>query len=222
MAKTCTELITRVKQLIGRPGTANSNLSIDEIVLDALNEAQVEIVRKIPNVLDLQVKDTTTLDTVTDQYEYSLTGFDPAIAHLMTVWILDGTSSVRLIYKHKDNFDKLWPVVSSVTSGLPSYYTRRGSKIEFNCPVSSEYNGKDIRVDYCKWAADFDSTSSTETSDLIKADKGLILYSWSEALRVLARGNSMMLAIADEKRMLFNEWLDNYSDYHDMQTEELT
>jgi len=223
MAKTCTQLITRVKQLIGRAGTfSSSTLDLDNIILDALNEAQITIVRKVPNILELQVKDTTTLDAVTDQYEYDLSGFDPAIAHLMTVWILNGTESKRLRYKHKDDFDELYPDVSAIASAMPDYYTRRGNKIEFNCPVSSEYNGYDIRIDYCKWAAEFASAASTETSELSQADHGLILFAWSESLRVLAKGNTGLVAIADEKKLLFNDWLDEYSDYYDLQTEELT
>jgi hypothetical protein len=222
MAKTCTQLISRVKQLIGRSGNVNSTLSIDEIILDALNEAQVFIVRRIPNIMELQVKDTATLDTVTDQYEYDLSDFDPKIAHLMNVWIMDGTSSRRLRYKHKDDFDKFYPDVSAIAAAMPAYYTRRGNKIEFDCPVSSDYNGKDIRIDYCKWAAEFTSVDSTEPSELAQADQGLILFAWNEALRVLAKGNTSLLAVANEKKMLFNEWLDEYADYHDMQTEDLT
>lgn len=222
MAKTCTQLIARVKQLIGRSGNVNDTLDIDNIILDALNEAQINIVRKIPNIMELQVKDTTTLDAITNQYEYNLSGFTIAIAHLMSVWIMDGTSSRRLKYKSKDDFDRLYPDVSAIGAGMPDCYTRRGNKIEFNCPVSVDYNGYAIRVDYCKWATDFASTTSTSASVLSQADQGLILFAWSEALRVLAKGNASLVAIAQEKKMLFNEWLDEYSDYHDLQTEDLT
>lgn len=223
MAKTCAQLIARVKQLIGRAGTFSSTtLDIDNIILDALNEAQIHIVRKTPNILDLQVKDITTLDALTNQYEYNIGSFTIPIAHLMNVWILDGTSSRRLRYRYKDDFDKLYPDVSAIAVGMPDCYTRRGNKIEFNCPVSSDYNGYAIRVDYAKWAAEFASTVSTAVSQLTQADQGLILFAWSEALRVLAKGNAALVNIADEKRLLFNQWLDEYSDYHDLATEELT
>ncbi len=222
MAKTCAQLIARVKQLVGRTGNVASQIDIDNIVLDALNEAQVYIVRKVPNIMDLQVKDTTTLDAATDQYEYDLAGFTIPIAHLMNVWILDGTSSIRLDYEQKDEFDKHYPDVASIAAGVPDIYTRRGNKIEFNCPVSSDYNAKDIRVDYCKWATEFASTVSTATSQLIKADQGLILFAWGETLRAIAKGNPSVIAIANEKKALFNEWLDDYSDYHDLATENIT
>lgn len=223
MAKTGSQLISRVKQLIGRSGNFSSTtLDLDNIILDSLNDAQVHIVRKAPHLIDLQVKDITTLAAVTDEYEYGLSTFDPAIAHLSQVWILNGTDSKRLRYKHKDEFDRKYPDVSDIASAMPDYYTRRGNKIEFNCPVSSSYNGYAIRVDYCKWAAEFADTSSAETSDLINADRGLILFAWGDALRVLAKGNTNILRIADEKIILFNAWLDDYADYHDMQTEEIT
>jgi len=222
MAKTCVQLISRVKQLIGRTGAVNVNtLDIDNIILDALNDAQVQIVRQLPHISDLQVKDTTTLDTVQDQYEYSLSGFSPAIAHLQNIWILNGTSSRRIKYLHKDTFDRQWPDVSAVAASWPDYYTRRGNTIEFNCPISSDCAGLDVRVDYCKWAAPFTDTASTQTSELVNADRGLILYAWSDTLRVIARGNQGVLAAANEKRAWFDEWLDEYADYHDMLTEDL-
>lgn len=219
MAKTCAQFITRIKQLVGRSINLNSTLDLDNIILDALNEAQLYITRKLPHILELQTKDITTLKCITDHYEYAVPA---AVAHLSDVWILDGSSSVQLTYVHKNEFDAQWPDVPSVGSGLPSCYTRRGSNIEFNCPISSDYNDKVIRFDYCKWPIAFTSSTSTQTSSLINADYGLILFAWSEALRVLAKCNQTILKTADEKLLWFSQWLDNYSDYHDKQTEELT
>lgn len=221
MAKTCAELITRVRQLVGRTTNLNTTLDLDDIILEALNEAQRQIVRKMPHIIELQVKDTTTLNTVTGQYSYSLSGFTYPIAHISNIWILDGTSSQRLHYLDKNDFDVRWPDVSAVSSGLPKYYTRRGNAIEFNCPISSAYNGKDIRVDYCKWAADFEDTSSSATSEIEKADYGLILFAWAEALRVIAKGNAAMVAIAEERFKTFVQWFNNFKSYHNMQIEEL-
>ena len=221
MAKTCVELIARVKQLVGRSTNLNSTLDLDTIILDALNEAQIQIVRKLSHILELQVKDVTSLVTVLDQYEYDLSDIDIPVAHLSQVWILDGESSQRLTYINKDTFDKRWPDVSVIASGLPKYYTRRGNTIEFNCPVSSDYAAKAIRVDYCKWAAEFESITADEESELINADYGLILFAWSEALRVLAKGNTAILRVADEKLLMFSEWFNTYKSYYSMQIEEL-
>ena len=221
MAKTCTELITRIKELVGRNGNVSSSISLDDIILDALNNAQLHIVRKVPNILELQVKDTGTLACVTDQYEYSLAGFDPAIAHLSEVWIMDGTDSRRLRYRHKADFDRKYPDVSEIASGMPGWYTRRGNKIEFNCPVASNYSTYPIRVDYCKWAAEFASTTSTEVSRIQQSDKGLILFAWAETLNAIAKGNTTLIGIATQKKLLFDEWMEEFADYHDMQLEEI-
>jgi len=221
MAKTCAELITRIKQLVGRSTNVNSGIDIDNIILDGLNEAQIYIVRNCPHILELQIKDTTTLDTVLDQYSYNLSGFTIPIAHICNVWIMDGSSSIRLKYMEKEHFDRKYPDISDIASGCPYIYTRRANTIEFNCPVDSSYAAKDIRVDYTRWAAPFTLAGTTAVSTLINADRGLEFFAWADTLRILAKGNVSLLRVADEKKLWFDEWLDDYSDYYEKQIEEL-
>jgi len=221
MAKTCSEFITRIKQLVGRSIGTTAALDLDFIILDALNEAQVQIVQKLPCIIDLQVTDTDSIQTVSDEYEYDLDDFEPPIAHITNIWILNGTSSpCKLMYIPRDDFDERWPDISLIGSGLPKYYTRRGRVIQFNCPISAEYSEKQIRIDYCKWPADFDATNVDDESELPNADYGLLLFAWSETLRVLAKGNVALVQIADEKLMLFGQWFNNYKSYHSLQIEE--
>jgi len=220
MAKTCADMITRVKALIGR-STASGTLSLDPIILDELNEAQLEIVRRSPRLTDLQVKDITTLDAATDTYSYDISSstFTIPIAHLRDVWVMDGEDSQWLRFMDRHEFDRRYPSVSDIASALPDFYTRRGDTIEFNCPIKSDYNGNAIRVDYCKWATPFASTDSTEASDLVDADKGLILFAVAGTLRTIAKGDTRMLQRATIERGYFEDWLGKYQAYHDIMTE---
>lgn len=216
--KTCVQMIARVKQLVGR-AVAGNTISIDQIILDALNDAQVAITRRCPHIMSLQTTNTTTILTVLSQYAYSIASVSPAIAHLMDVWILYGLETVQVTFLDMVTFDKRYPVVASESAACPDYYTQRGTQIEFNCPISSDYAGRYLRLNYCKWPTSFLSTTSTARSDLLKASQGLILYAWSETLRAIAKNNATMLQAATEKRQWFEDWLDGYSQYHDLQVE---
>jgi len=221
MAQTCEQIISRIKQLIGRSVNLNTTLDIDNILLDALNEAQRYIVRKLPHITNLQVRDTATLKTVTDQYSYSIASIVSLIAHIRGICIMNGSSSKYVRCLHPEDFDKQWPDVSSVGSGLPKYYTLRSDSIEFNCPISSTYSDKIIRIDYCRWPTEFSSITSTQMSDLNNADYGLILFAWADVLRVLAKGNGELMAISTLKMQMFQEWLNTYKSYYDSLYEEL-
>ena len=216
--KTCVQLIGRVKQLVGR-AVAGNTISIDQIILDALNDAQAFITRQCPQIMSLQTKDTTTVLTVLNQYAYSIAAVDPAIAHLMDVWILNGLSTTKLDFLATRIFDNQYPDVASISAACPDFYTQRGTQIEFNCPINSDYAGLYLRLNYTKWPTSFASTTSVARSQLLKASQGLIFYAWSETLRAIAKNNPAMLQAANEKRSWFNDWLDDYSQYHDLQVE---
>jgi hypothetical protein len=215
--KTCAVLIARIKQLVGRNITS-PNLSLDEIILDALNDAQVRIVRDVPNIMELQVKNTT-LSTILNTYSYSFAAFNPPVAHLQNVWILNGLQSQLIRFKDREDFDLKTPDVSAQNAGFPAKWTRRGNAIEFSCPISAEYVGLSIRADYCKWATPFPSTISTATSELVNSDEGLIYFGWAKAIEVIHKDNPNLYR---EKLAMFESWLEDYSEYHDLSSQEET
>lgn len=220
MAKTCAEMIARVKYLVGRYSTT-SNLPLAEIVLDALNEAHRKIAARVPNCLDLEVVDTTTFDATTDQYEYNLaTLTNPYLWHLKRVFVLNGLSSLEVKFMARDRFDRNFPVVSSVTAGFPGYYTRKGNTLVFSCPFSSDYNTLAIRLDYEKKPTVFATTDAVTTSDFADADDGLILYGQYKALDAIARGDTKLLQAAQFKKDQWEEWLTEFEERHDLETEE--
>ena len=178
MALTCTQMITEVKELIGRG--SDSVLITDTRVARFLNEAQDFIARKCPGLRDLNVKDTTTFDTVQDQLEYDVSSLSAKVCHLLNVWYLDGTNSLKLDFKMHDEFDEQWPDPTAYDTGKPHSWTYRGTKIELFPVPSSDYAGKDLRLDYTKYPT---TLSGSATSDLDRADDGLIMYAITKCWR---------------------------------------
>jgi len=221
MSLTCAQMIDRVLERVGRKHTT-STFKLDDVILDALNEAQRTIVRRCPHVLELQVRDTTYCKAETDRYEYDLSDIDPPIAHLRQVWVMNGLETHRVTFKSRKWFDSQYPDPSAVSSGLPTYYTQVGHTLVFSCPFSSDYNGLALRLDYCQWAGEFDSVESQEISDIEDADQGLMYYAEAETLRAIARGNASVLAAARLKEGQFHDWLTELQSYHDLQTEDTT
>jgi hypothetical protein len=214
---TCAQMILKVRELVGRKLTTTSGLDIDTVILDALNEAQRKIVKRCPDLEELQVSDTS-LTARTATYTYSLTRFDPAILSISDVWILNGTSSFHVEYKEKSAFDLRYPDPSAISNGTPRFWTRRADVIDFNCPLDASYNGLLIRVDYTQKPTPFATITDTNYSDIFECEDGLIMFAWSKLLRIIAREKPML---AQEKLVQFNEWLDEFEDQHDMEYEEL-
>jgi hypothetical protein len=213
-------MIDRILYLVGRK-TTTSALPLNEIILDALNEAQVKIVRRCPQILEMQISDITSHNATTSQYRYSIALFNPGVAHLQRIWVLNGTSTQEVIFMEKDRFDRNYPAISSIDAGFPDYYTLRGQNVDFSCPFASDYNALDLRFDYCKWATPFASVSSTATSSILTADRGLMLWAESVAWDAIGIGNSILRQLAKVREADFKSWLNEFSNYHEMQTEEL-
>jgi hypothetical protein len=214
---TCAQMILKVREFVGRKLTTTSGLDVDAVILDALNEAQRKIVKRCPDLSELQVKDTS-LTARTNDYSYDLSRFDPAIQFIQDVWILNGTSSIHVEYKEQSAFDIRYPVPSANAAGTPRHWTRRGDTIEFNCPLAAAYDGLLIRVDHTAKPTPFALASSTSYSDIRDCEDGLMMFAWSKLLRIIARDKPML---AQEKLVQFNEWLDEFEDQHDMENEEL-
>lgn len=218
MAKTCDQMIERVNELIGRKETT-SNLALDSIVLDALNEAQRKIAEKVPNCLDLQVSDETTFDAATNIYSLDLSTLTVKVSHMSRVWLLDGLSTAEILFMERDRFMRRYPAISSLTAGLPRYWTRTGDTVYFSCPFSSTYDAKDIRIDYSKKPTDFETVSSTATSTFTDADEGLILYGQYKALEAISRKDAATIQKAGLIKGEWVEWLNEFQTRHDLETE---
>lgn len=210
----CLTLIAAVRARAGRSN--DSVLITTAFVLEALNEAQVHIVRKSPGLKDLETSDTTTLTIATDDTEVDISTLDPA--HIGKVWILndEDTRQAGLEFMEKEKFfDKYIPIAEQASSE-PHIYTRYGNKLYFNCPVSSDYDGLYLRIDYTAWATAFDGVTSTATSLLLNSNKGLTLFALAECFDAIALSVPGVEVKAMKTRAMFDEWLEEYTNYNDL------
>ena len=204
-----------------RSGRTNDSVFITEdFVLDALNEAQVHIVRKSPRLVDLDAKDTTTYQISTDDTSFDISTLNPA--HIGGIWILNGADTRRagLRYRPLPDFRKKYMPIANESSSEPTEYTRQGNTIFFNCPVGSDYNNLYLHIDYTKWATDLTNDNSS-TSQLSNSDKGLVLFALSEVYDGIALAQPRFEVKALKTKTLFNNWLDEFRDYNEMLLEEL-
>jgi len=147
-------------------------------------------------------------------YSICISVLDPA--HIGNIWILNGsdTNQTPLRYMPLDEFREEYIPVSSIAASEPNCYTRQGDNILFNCPIASDYNGLYLHIDYTSWAAAL-TNADTSTSELADSDEGLILYSLARIFDEIAISQPRFEQKALKKRVLYNEWLDDYQNYYD-------
>ena len=91
------ELITRVRARAGRSN--DSVLITSSFVLDAINDAQLHIVRRLPRQLDLDTQSTTDYQISTDDTSIDLSTINPA--HIGEIWILNGSDTRQQGLKYR-------------------------------------------------------------------------------------------------------------------------
>lgn len=186
MGLSCEELTDEIQALTGRIG--DTILVDDTWCCRRLNEAQVYIVDHCLQLTDLEFKNTTSIDFATDDVSYDIGDItaadttDEGVAHIQSVWLLDGANSILLDFQPKDEFDAVLidPTSSDHSAGKPTRWTRRGNNIEVAPRPSSTYNGKDMRIDGVRYAAEF-ATNDTSASEIPDADEGLEYYAVAKA-----------------------------------------
>ena len=218
MAKTAAQLIATVRARAGR--SRDTVLITAAFVLDALNEAQLQISRRSPNLSDLQVIDDSTYTLATDQTTLDLSTIGPA--HISQIWILDSTDTRQegITFMERTQFFRKYIIVTDETAAEPIYWTRVGNTLYFNCPIASDYNGLSLRIDYSKYATPFPTAAGSETSDLKDADRGLIYFALAEVFDEIALTNTRLETKALKTRSMFEAWLLDYQDYNNLKVEE--
>lgn len=219
MAKTAAQLIATVRARAGR--ASDQVLITAAFTLDALNEAQLEIVRRSPGLLDLDVSDETTFQVSTADTEVDIESIDPA--HIQDIWLLNGAATRRrgIRYRPKDEHFERYIIIAGRGDGEWLRYTRQGTKLIFDMPLASDYDELFLRIDYTAWATPFDAVDSDDESDLKDADKGLIFFALAEIYDEIATSNPKLEVKALKTRALFENWLSMYQDYNQTRIEEL-
>lgn len=210
-------LITNVKARCGRPN--DTSLITRAFVLAMLNEAQITIARRSPGLLDLDSSDSTTYTISTNDESVDISSLDPA--HIHKIWILNGadTRQAGLKYVVPSVFWSKYIPVSQQSASEPWKYTRRGGTIYFNCPVSSDYNGLYLRIDYDKWPTVL--TDGGSASILSNSDEGLQFFAQYRCFDEMALSVPRLETKALKCLTKFEKWLSEYQDYNMKQMEEL-
>jgi hypothetical protein len=153
---------------------------------------------------------------------YDISTLNPA--HISGIWLMNGASTRQegLRYRPLPEFQAKYIPVSEQSESEPVTYTRQGSNIIFNCPISSDYAGLKLKIDYTGWATAFASVGSTATSDIDNSDKGLILFALAEVYDELALAEPQFETKALKTRALYQQWLAEYNDYNQLCIEDLT
>jgi len=181
---------------------------LDSRLYRFLNWAQEYIARQW-NFRELQEIDTTC-DTVASQaYISQPTG----IKNLISIRVLDGTSSRKLVYIPRREFDKWIAKPDEYTEGTPSHYTSWGSRFYLWRIPDAIYQ---TEIQYEKWPTEFAAASSA-TSDLMKLDQCIIHLATAHALASLkdmggafnyhtAQGEKLLaVAIKNDKQLFSDE-----------------
>jgi hypothetical protein len=152
---------------------------------------------------------------------YDISTLDPA--HISGIWLMNGASTRQegIAYLPLPKFQAKYIPVSEQSESEPTEYTRQGDNIIFNCPVSSDYAGLKLKIDYTAWATPFASVGSTATSDIDNSDKGLILFALAEVYDEIALAEPSFETKALKTRALYTAWLAEFYDFNCMQIEEL-
>lgn len=215
--KTGANLIIAVRQQAGR--TNDTVLITETFVLEALNEAQLKIVRETPRLVALDASDTTTYAIATNDTSINIATLNPA--HIGGIWVLDGDSTRQegVQYMELGKFRRKYIPVASQDTNEWIRWARQGNTLLFNAPLSSDYNGLYLHIDYTAWATDL--LNGAVASEIPDSNKGLILFALGECYDAMALSMPQFETKALKTRVLFNNWFDEYKDYQLMLIEEL-
>lgn len=216
MALTGENLVDEVQALLGRTG--DTELITDARVTRWLNEAQEKIAEECPSLLALQFDVTAshTCLTTTNKYAVNeISANDPTEAvacWVHSIYYMDGANSYPIKFLHEDEFDEEYVDLTDTSWPLdrPSHWTRRGQYIELAPLTDSGYSGDGLRFIGNRYCEDF-TTNDSDTSDLSRADDGLIKYAVAQGWAAIGQ---------EERRVLwqgyFDKWLDDYKAKNDV------
>lgn len=165
---------------------------------------------------------TATFGTVVktaDKPTLDISTLDPA--HIGGIWLLndDQTRRSGIRYRPWLHFQHKHIRVAEQPPGEPTEYTRKGDTLYFDRPVSRDYQGLRYKIDYTAKATDL--LNGAVASELPLSDKGLKLFALAEVFDTLALTIPRLETKALKTRALYQNWLDEYTDYQEMLIEEL-
>jgi hypothetical protein len=163
---TLTQLEDEIRYNLG------NRTDLDSRLVTFLNWAQEEIARQY-SFRELQDTDTTKPTIDSQDYIVQPTG----IKDLLSIRVMDGTSSRKLIYVPERTFDALISKPDEYSEGLPSHYYEWGGNFYLWRIPDKEYL---TRIKCIKWPAALSGGGGY--SDLLYLDEALCALATAKAL----------------------------------------
>ena len=163
------EFVTKTADMLGRSltGTTRSGATHQSILEEMYEWVQMRIARSFM-FPEMDVRDTTTADTVDGTSTYSFTtlfGASARVRDILSIVIEDGTSSNRLKYKVHSNLLKRFPYPEGETERKPVWYTRIGNNLLFFPTPDAAYDIHSVHSKYPTRATGDSSTSDYDYCD---------------------------------------------------------
>lgn len=198
---TCSEMIDEIQARVGRGSTSAVGIVDDTWCTRRINECQRHLIEQVPRMRSVSFKNTTSLDT-TGTTLYAISDItigdvtDNRACHITDVWYLDGNESRKLDFVPVDEFDALHPDPTHADEHFdrPRIWTQRGNTyVELYPYCASAYWDKNLRFDGDYYPAEF-TTNDPSSSDISRADEGIILYGVWKAWQAIGAGNPSVAA----------------------------
>jgi len=210
-----------IQALCGRTG--DTVLITDARCARWQNEAQRIIAEDVPGLHELSFKNTISFDT-TATLSWPLAEItsglldvttENRVAHVFSVWYLNGNESRKLRYIPIDEFDEKYPdpTHTDIPATICNIWTRRGNNIEIMPICLTENQDKDLRFDIGVYPIDITDALSSSLND---ADEGLIAYGVWQAFVAMGSERATDAAIW---RASFFAWLEKYISQNDTMPE---
>ncbi len=146
------QIVTKAADAMGRSlsSTTRSGSTTQSVLEEMYEWSQLRLARAY-SFPELDVRDTTTADTVADTKTYSfatLFGASARVKDILSVVIEDGTSSRKLKRLLMREFYHRHPYPEAETSRKPVYYCRVSNSIDFFPVPDAVYDIHTIRSDW--------------------------------------------------------------------------
>ena len=182
------ETIGKVADSMGRSltGTVRSGNTLQSLLEEMYEWSKLKLSRAY-SFPELDIRDTTTADTVADTFTYSFTtlfGATHRTKDIRAVVIENGTSSVRLTQLLETQLYKEVPYPEGESTNKPNIYVRLGNNLQLFPVPDAAYDIHTIRSEHDSRAASDDSYSTFDfKDDLIVVGTIVEFYNYMQEFR---------------------------------------
>jgi hypothetical protein len=209
--KGCDELVTDVQARCHR---VDDNVLVTTIAVTGwLNDCQRQIAERVPNLPELEMRNTDSVTCATTAQSYGLAEWTSPLTDVTTgnrvcyvkdLYFLNAACSHRVKFLTQDQFDdkRIDFTHSDYETIYPRWWTRRGNNLETFPLTDSTWSGYTLRLDGWVYPPDFDIGSSCE-SYLKNCDEILTRYATAQGWAVIG---------TDEGDKNYTKWMNLFEE----------